>query len=62
MTDINDILGTNVEPQFQPVRTGDVKHSLADIGKATRLLGYKPSVSFRDGLAATVSALQDARS
>jgi nucleoside-diphosphate-sugar epimerase len=62
MTDINEILGTNVEPQFQPVRTGDVKHSLADIGKATRLLGYKPFVSFLAGLAATVSALQDARS
>ncbi|HST06093.1 MAG TPA: SDR family oxidoreductase [Chloroflexia bacterium] len=62
MTGINGILGANVEPQFQEARTGDVKHSLADIGKATRLLGYKPFVSFRDGLAATVRALQDERS
>ena len=56
--EINGILGTDVQPRFQAARTGDVKHSLADISKATRLLGYVPAVSFRKGLATTVRSLQ----
>jgi UDP-N-acetylglucosamine 4-epimerase len=32
-------------------RVGDVRHSQADIGKATRLLGYEPSHPIGDGLA-----------
>ena len=31
-----------------------MKHSLADLSAARRLLGYEPIVGFRDGLAATV--------
>jgi len=31
-------------------RAGDVMHSLADIGKARRLLGYEPAFSIQDGL------------
>jgi len=41
-------------PQQQPVyrdfRPGDVRHSLADIGKAGSLLGYTPTHRIRDGL------------
>jgi nucleoside-diphosphate-sugar epimerase len=44
----------HVQPIFRPARTGDVMHSLADIGKAERLLGYQPLVNFEDGLAETV--------
>lgn len=33
-----------------PNRVGDIPHSLADIGKARRLLGYNPQFSMRDGL------------
>ena len=38
------------EPQFGPFRPGDILHSLADIGKATRNLGYMPSHSVAQGL------------
>lgn len=38
----------------QPDRAGDVKHSLAELSLATRLLNYKPVVPFEAGLAATV--------
>ncbi|RMF52890.1 MAG: epimerase, partial [Bacteroidetes bacterium] len=31
---------------------GDVPHTWADISRAKRLLGYRPSVSFRDGVQA----------
>jgi len=33
-------------------RQGDIPHSLADISKARRLLGYKPEFNVRDGLKA----------
>lgn len=40
----------SVEPEFGPERPGDIPHSMASIGKAVRLLGYKPEVMFADGL------------
>ena len=52
---LNRILGTSVEPRFGEARAGDVKHSLADISKAQRLLGYSPTVSFEEGLERTVA-------
>ena len=51
---INEILGKNIEPRFEPDRAGDVKHSLAGIDKARELLGYEVKVDFREGLERTV--------
>jgi nucleoside-diphosphate-sugar epimerase len=51
---INEILGKNIEPRFEPERPGDVKHSLADIQKAKDLLGYEVRVDFREGLEKTI--------
>lgn len=45
--------GVELSPVFGPERQGDVKHSLADVSKAARLLGYKPAVTVKDGLAKT---------
>lgn len=36
---INKILGKNIEPMFEKKRIGDVKHSLAGIEKAKKMLG-----------------------
>lgn len=44
------------EPSHGPFRAGDVRHSLADIGKAKRLLGYAPDFDVREGLAMTLDA------
>jgi nucleoside-diphosphate-sugar epimerase len=38
------------EPIYRGFRAGDVRHSLADIGKAQRLLGYQPSHRIGEGL------------
>ena len=38
-------------PEHRDFRAGDVRHSRADVGKATRLLGYAPSHDIRAGLA-----------
>jgi UDP-N-acetylglucosamine 4-epimerase len=37
-------------PEFAGFREGDVRHSLADIGKARSLLGYEPTHDVRAGL------------
>ncbi|MDA0974173.1 MAG: GDP-mannose 4,6-dehydratase, partial [Bacteroidetes bacterium] len=41
---------TKVRLETIPERPGDIKHSLADISKAQRLLGYKPAYSLQEGL------------
>ncbi|MEA3402545.1 MAG: SDR family oxidoreductase [Armatimonadota bacterium] len=51
---LNDILGTDLTPEYTDERPGDVKHSLADISAAREVLGYEPQVHFRDGLALAV--------
>jgi len=51
---INEILGKNIEPRFAPERPGEVKHSLASIGKAKEVLGYEVKVDFKEGLTRTI--------
>ena len=45
-----------VGPTHAPFRAGDVRHSLADISLARRLLGYEPSHTLREAIAETVAA------
>ncbi len=40
----------NFRPTYQDFRVGDVRHSLADISKAQKLLGYVPSHRISEGL------------
>ncbi len=49
----------DVQPQYDPPRAGDVRHSLADISKCREILGYEPLVSFEQGLAQTVDWYKD---
>jgi nucleoside-diphosphate-sugar epimerase len=50
------LLGETVKPRFEAGRRGDVRDSLADIGKARRLLGYRPEISLDEGLKRTLQA------
>lgn len=45
--------GSNLQPVMGQERKGDVKHSLADISKAKKLLGYTPEISVSEGLKKT---------
>ena len=47
---INKLLDKNTKPVYTDPRPGDVKHSLADISLAKKLTGFKPTVSFKQGL------------
>jgi UDP-glucose 4-epimerase len=47
-------LGVPARAERQPVRRGDIRHSLADVSAAHRLLGYRPKVDFETGLRKTV--------
>ena len=42
------------KPAYAEPRTGDIRHSLADIRLASELLGYSPQVDFREGLSRSV--------
>jgi UDP-glucose 4-epimerase len=55
VTALNEILGTALDPVFNPARQGDVRVSLADIAQARTQLGYEPIVHFAEGLQQTVA-------
>jgi len=48
------ILGRRLARKHGPPRPGDVPHTLADVSKGKRLLGYSPLVAFDEGLRRTV--------
>jgi nucleoside-diphosphate-sugar epimerase len=47
---LQEMLGSEIEPIYGPPRAGDVRDSLADIGKGGRLLGYQGEIKFNEGL------------
>ena len=47
-------LGFSGKPIYGPPREGDIKHSLANIDRAVKELGYQPKLQFHDGLRKTV--------
>jgi UDP-glucose 4-epimerase len=51
---LKNITGYKGDVKYGPERAGDVKHSLADISKAEKHLGYRPLVYFEEGLKKTV--------
>jgi nucleoside-diphosphate-sugar epimerase len=51
---LNALLGSSLAPIYRAARPGDVRDSQADISHATTILGYRPVVSFQDGLSQTI--------
>ena len=52
---LKQILGSDAEAIYEAARMGDVRDSQADIAKAERLLGYRPTVTLEEGLRETVA-------
>jgi len=51
---LQEIHGTDVRLLQTRSRPGDVRHTLADISKAEHCLGYRPRVSFEEGIVRTI--------
>lgn len=63
MTSLNELwrmisakLSVSIPAEHGPQRTGDIKHSLASIEKAGKLLGYSPEISMKEGLKITIES------
>ncbi len=53
--ELKTLLQKNIDPKHGNERPGDIKHSLAAIALAEDLIGYKPLVTVKDGIAKTVA-------
>jgi UDP-N-acetylglucosamine/UDP-N-acetylgalactosamine 4-epimerase len=51
---ISQLLGKGIKPNYTNERAGDIKHSLANISKAQRVLGYMPLYQFSEGIEQTI--------
>jgi len=56
---VNELLGKDIEPAYAALRPGDVKHSLADISLAQKVIGYEPVVDFGAGLEKAIQWYRD---
>jgi nucleoside-diphosphate-sugar epimerase len=56
---LNAILGKKIQPIYESSRPGDIRHSLADISQARRILGFSPTVSLEEGLRRAVAWFMD---
>jgi nucleoside-diphosphate-sugar epimerase len=55
---IAELVGVSVSARHEAARAGDVRDSLADLGRARSLLGYAPAVALREGLGQTIDSLR----
>lgn len=51
---LNELTHQNIQPQFESPRQGDIQQSQADLSAAVEALGYRPEVSWKDGVARTL--------
>jgi nucleoside-diphosphate-sugar epimerase len=58
VADLQTLIGSGISPIYGEQRPGEVVHSLADIGRAGEVLGYRPIVGFKEGLDRTVRSFQ----
>ena len=59
---LKKITGYSGNVKYEPERAGDVKHSLADLSRTEKHLGYKPTVDFEEGLRRTVDWYREQQS
>ena len=59
LREIRALTGATRPPCHEPARPGDVRDSLADLGRARELLGWEPRVDLRSGLARTLEQLKE---
>jgi nucleoside-diphosphate-sugar epimerase len=60
LQELENAVGTPLNPIFKEERAGDVRHSRADVALAQSVLGFKPHVSFSEGIRYTLQAAKRA--
>lgn len=55
---INQILHTNIKPEYTDRRPGEIQHSLANVGKANQFLGYEVKVDFKQGIKRVIDTMK----
>ena len=55
---LEKITDAKARVEYAAAKPGDVRHSLADIGRAKAILQYQPKISVEEGLRRTVAAYQ----
>jgi UDP-glucose 4-epimerase len=58
LAELRALTGARTPPRHEPARPGDVRDSLADLGRARELLGFVPRVDLPIGLARTLEFLK----
>lgn len=56
---LEKLLGKALEINYMSARSGDVRHTLADITRASRQIGYHPCTTFEKGLVQTIAYLEE---
>ncbi len=52
---INACMNTDLEPEFQDARPGDIERSIADTTKASELMGFEATTGLQEGLMSIVT-------
>ena len=47
---LRQLLESDIQADYQDARSGDVRHSLADVSLAKEVIGYEPAIFFEEGL------------
>ncbi len=55
---LKEITDRDIDPVYADPRKGDVRHSLADISRAQKMIGYQPIVDLNQGLRKTIQWMQ----
>jgi UDP-glucose 4-epimerase len=59
VAEMNAVLGTSLDPEYEAERAGDVRDSRAALDRIEAALGYRPVVDFRTGLRETLAWAAD---
>jgi len=51
---LRELTGVDIAPQYTTPRSGDIRHSFADVSKAREILQFEPKISVVEGLRATI--------
>lgn len=57
MKELSDLLGVQIQPEFQPERTGDIKHSLGNGDLSAGTLLFTPAMTLREGLRSLLASI-----